>query len=203
MSRFAKDAPENLIVTYERSLRILLLTILPASTLIYLLSDHIILLLFGEMFIQSVEVLKIMTWSILPSGLNFLLISILIATNHQNKVVKAELIIILGFIAACFLLIPAYSYIGLAYAKLFTSIALCFAFSWHLSKTFHYSPILKFIKAPLSACVASIIVFKLMIDQDLWIAILSASLTCAMALLLTGAVKHHDISYARDILLKK
>ena len=155
------------------------------------------------MFIQSVEVLTIMAWSILPSGLNFILIAILIATDHQDKVVKAELIIILGFIAACFLLIPTYSYIGLAYAKLFTSIALCFAFSWHLSKTFHYSPILKLIKAPLSACIASIIVFKLMIDQDLWLAILSASLTCAMTLLLTGAVKHHDISYARDILLKK
>ena len=203
MSRFAKDAPEKLIVTYERSMRILLVTILPVSTLLYLLSHHIMLLLYGEMFIKSAEALTIMTWSILPSGLNILLSGILIATNQQAKVVKVELIIILGFVIECFLLIPTFSYIGLAYAKLFTSIALCFMFSWHLSKTFHYSPILKIIKAPLLACIASIFVFKFMINQDLWMAIWSASLTCVIILLLTGAVKYHDISYARDILLKK
>lgn len=203
MSRFAKDEPQKLIVTYERSMRILLVTILPVSTLLYLLSHHLILLLYGDIFIKSAEVLTIMTWSILPSGLNILLIGILIATNQQAKVVKAELIIILGFIIACFFLIPIFSYIGLAYAKLFTSIALCLAFSWQLSKTFHYSPILKIIKAPLLACIASIFVFKLMINQDLWMAICSASLTCALILLLTGAVKYHDISYAKDIILKK
>lgn len=203
MSRFAKDAPQKLIITYERSMRIILVTILPVSTFLYLLSDHIILFLYGEMFIKSTDVLTIMSWTILPSGLNIILISILVATNQQNKIVRIELKIILGFIVACLVLIPEFSFIGLAYAKLFTSLALLFAFSWHLSKTFHYSPVVKNIKAPLLACIGSIIVFKLMIDISLWMSLLSAFLTCGLTLLFTGAIKYHDISYLRNILYGK
>ena len=203
MSRFANEAPQKLIVTYERSIRIILVTVLPAVTFLYLLSNQIILLLYGETYTESADVMAIMSWSILPSGLNVILMSILVATNQQNKIVRIELGIILGFIIACIVLIPQFSFIGLAYAKLATSLALCVAFSWHLSKTLHYSPVVKNIKAPLIACIASIIIFKLMIDLGLWITLLSALLTCGMTLLLTGAIKHHDLSYLRSILLGK
>ena len=203
MSRFANEAPQKLIVTYERSIRIILVTVLPAVTFLYLLSNQIILLLYGETYTESADVMAIMSWSILPSGLNVILMSILVATNQQNKIVRIELGIILGFIIACIVLIPQFSFIGLAYAKLATSLALCVAFSWHLSKTLHYSPVVKNIKAPLIACIASIIIFKLMIDLGLWITLLSALLTCGMTLLLTGAIKHRDLSYLRSILLGK
>lgn len=203
MSRFANEAPQKLIVTYERSIRIILVTVLPAVTFLYLLSNQIILLLYGETYTESADVMAIMSWSILPSGLNVILMSILVATNQQNKIVRIELGIILGFIIACIVLIPQFSFIGLAYAKLATSLALCVAFSWYLSKTLHYSPVVKNIKAPLIACIASIIIFKLMIDLGLWITLLSALLTCGMTLLLTGAIKHHDLSYLRSILLGK
>lgn len=59
------------------------------------------------------------------------------------------------------------------------------------------------IKSPLIACVASIIVFKLMVGLGLWITIISASLTCGITLILTGEIKHHDLTYARNILLGK
>jgi hypothetical protein len=42
-----------------------------------------------------------------------------------------------------------------------------------------------------------------MIDLGLWVTLLSASLTCGVTLLLTGAIKHHDLTYARNILLGK
>ena len=203
MSRFANEAPQKLIVTYERSVRIILVTVLPAATFLYLLSDQIILLLYGEAYIKSADVLAIMSWSILPSGLTVILMNILVATDQQKEIVRIELKIILGFIIACLALIPQFSFIGLAYAKLATSVALCIAFSWYLSKTLHYSPVVKNIKAPLIACAASIIIFKLMIDLGLWVTLLSASLTCGITLLLTGAIKHHDLTYARNILLGK
>ena len=203
MSRFANEAPQKLIITYERSIRIILVTVLPAVTFLYLLSNQTILLIYGETYSKSADVMAIMSWSILPSGLSVILMSILVATDQQKKIVRIELKIILGYIIACLALIPQFSFIGLAYAKLLTSLALCIAFSWHLSKTFHYSPVVKNIKAPLIACVASIIIFKLMIDLGLWVTLLSASLTCGITLLLTGAIKHHDLNYLRNILLGK
>lgn len=203
MSRFANEAPQKLIVTYERSIRIFLVTILPAATFLFLLSNPIILLLYGEAYIKSADVLAIMSWSILPSGLSVILMGILVATDQQSEIVRIQLRIILGFIIACLVLIPQFSFIGLAYAKLATSLALCIAFSWHLSKTLHNSPVVKNITAPLIACVASIVIFKLMTDLGLWVSIISASLTCGITLLLTGAIKHHDITYARNIILRK
>jgi O-antigen/teichoic acid export membrane protein len=201
MSRFAKFQPEKLMMTCQRSMRILVVTILPVSTCIFLISDEIIEILYGSGYAKSSDVLKVLCWAILPSGLNVILTSLLIATNQQNIIVRIQLIIVLAFITTCFILIPEYSYIGLAYAKMGASVTLFLAYSVYIMFTYRYDPIFRNIIAPSVSCLASIFIFNVMIDSGVIIAIFTAGFACIVLLLLTGSIRFQDMVYVRNILV--
>ena len=203
MSKFAHESRQKLTVTYERSVRIIMVTVLPTSTFLYLFSDQIILFVYGEAFSESASIFRILSWAILPIGLCVILANLLVAIDQQKNIAKTELLIFSGFLIACIILIPLYSYTGLAYAKLVTSSVLCLAFSWQLSKTFRQNLLVRTIKSPLIASLTTIFVFNLMSDQNLWLSFPIALLTCIITLFLTGGIKSHDLSYIKDNLLEK
>jgi O-antigen/teichoic acid export membrane protein len=198
MSRFARDSRQDLITTYKRSARIVMIIVLPTSTFMYLLNEQIILFIYGAKFTESASVLRIISWVMLPVGLTFVCSRVLVALDQQKKIVKMQVVIYSGFLIACIVIIPRYSYTGLAYAKLVTSFVLFLAYSWYLSKTIPQSSLFSSIKSPLIACLASIIIFNLMADQSLWLSTSVSLLACIITLFLTGGIKSHDLSYIKN-----
>lgn len=198
MSRFARDSRQDLITTYKRSVRIVLVTVLPISTFLYLLNDQIILFVYGAEFSESASVLAVLSWVILPVGLSVVLFRVHVALDQQKNLAKIQLLIFSGFLIACVILIPRYSYNGLAYAKLGTSYVLFLAYSWYLSKTISQDALVGSFKSPIVACLATIIIFNLMSGQSLWLSIPIALLACIIILFLTGGIKSHDLSYIKN-----
>jgi len=199
MSRFAHESRQKLVATYEMSVRIILVTVLPTAVFLFLFSEQIIFFIYGEVFSDSVSILRILSWVILPAGLNIILTRILVATDQQKQIVNMQFYIFSGFFIASLLLIPTYSYIGLAYAKLGTTTILCIAYSFHLSKSLHRNPLASAVKSPLIACLAIIIVFNLMPDQILWINIPVAILVYMITLFLTGGINKNDFTYIKKL----
>jgi O-antigen/teichoic acid export membrane protein len=178
--------------------RIVMIIVLPTSTFMYLLNEQIILFIYGAKFAESASVLRIISWVMLPVGLTFVCSRVLVALDQQKKIVKMQVVIYSGFLIACIVIIPLYSYTGLAYAKLVTSFVLFLAYSWYLSKTIPQSSLFSSIKSPLIACLASIIIFNLMSDQSLWLSTSVSLLACIITLFLTGGIKSHDLSYIKN-----
>lgn len=197
LSRLARDSRQDMIVMYERSVRIVMVTVLPTTTFVYLLNEQIILFIYGAEFSESASVLRVLSWVILPVGLGLILARVLVALDQQKKLVKMQLMIFSGYLIACIILIPLYSYTGLAYAKLVSSSVLCLAYSWYLSKTIPRSSLVGSIRSPLIACLAIIIVFNLMSDQSLWLSTPITLLAYIIILFLTGGIKSHDLSYIK------
>jgi peptidoglycan biosynthesis protein MviN/MurJ (putative lipid II flippase) len=135
---------------------------------------------------------------ILPVGLALILARVLVALDQQKDLAKIQVLIYSGFFVSCIVLIPLYSYAGLAYAKLATSCVLCLAYSWYLSKTIPQGSLIGSLRSPLVACLTTIIVFNLMSGQNLWLSIPVALLACIITLFLTGGIKSHDLSYIRS-----
>ena len=197
MSRFALDSKQDLIATYKRSVRIVMVAVLPVITFVYLLSEQIIMIVYGAEFSDSASVLGVLGWALLPYGIAMIVSRVLIALDQQKKLVKVQLMIYSGFLIACFILIPVFSYTGLAYAKLAASSILCLSYSWYLSKAIPQSSLIGVIKSPIMACLATIFVFSLMSDQSLWLSIPIALLAYTITLILTGGIKRHDFSYIK------
>ena len=148
MSRYADESMQDLIVTLRRSVRIAMVVVFPTATFIYLLSEHIIVFIYGAEFSRSASVLNILSWVILPVGLGVILSRTHVALDQQKTLAKTQVVIYSGFLFACIVLIPLFSYTGLAYAKLLASSCLCLAYAWHLSKSVPQNFLIGSIRSP-------------------------------------------------------
>lgn len=134
LSKLYESSMESLIYAYEKSFKFLSLIILPIALSITLLSEKIILILYGETYVNSIIVLQILAWFLVFEFLSYLLYVTLASINKQmvNALTAgtcAVLNILLNLI-----LIPQYSLIGAGIAKIITYGALFFMNFYFVSK---------------------------------------------------------------------
>ncbi len=201
MSRLFAESKNELFKLYERSVRLMLVALLPLSTIIFLLSKQIILAIFGEKFIESVPVLQILAWTLIFLGLECVLVSLLVVANYQNKLIKMRIPIYLGFFVAILALIPQYSLIGLAYAILVTEFFLFTTVYIYVSKVIHNINIFKMAAVPIISCLFTTLVFYLMGNINLWIKVSSSLIVCVSTMFIFKGIQKHDIVFMKRILL--
>lgn len=134
LSKLYESSRESLIYAYEKSFKFLSIIILPIALSITLLSEKIILILYGKTYVNSIIVLQILAWFLVFEFLSYLLYVTLASINKQmvnafTAGTCAVLNILLNLI-----LIPQYSLIGAGIAKIITYGALFFMNFYFVSK---------------------------------------------------------------------
>ena len=200
MSRLFEESRDELFKLYERIVRLMIVALLPLATIIFILSEQIILSTFGDKFIDSVSVLRILTWTLLFFGLNASLSNLVIVANHQNKLVKIRLFIYLGFFAINLILIPIFSFKGLAYAKLVTQAVLFVTTYLYIARTIHKINIIKIASGTVLSCLLTTLTFYLLSNINFWIGVFSAMIVCGSTMFIFKAIQLHDIQFARKML---
>jgi O-antigen/teichoic acid export membrane protein len=116
----------------------LILTI-SASLIIFLLSHHIISLVYGTKYLASVRVLQILIWCFPLQALNGVFIYGLNAKNKQkvNSVFIGSAILLNILLAI--VMAPKFSYIGVSFATLSSLLILLILFIFYYLKNFHIS----------------------------------------------------------------
>jgi len=125
MSKYYKSSRELLKLTFEKSFKYLLIVAVPIGVGTTILSDRIILLIFGTEYIPSIIALKILIWSEVLIFLNVTFGNLLNSIDKQIVVTKQTLIAAISNIIMNLILIPKYSYVGASIATVLTE---CFAF---------------------------------------------------------------------------
>lgn len=107
----------------ESGIRYLLLFSIPATVILFLLAEPVILLLYGEKYIQSVQVLQILMLTTIPYSITVILAYTLVASNLQkfDLIVNASSVAI--NVTLNYFLITSYGFIG---ASLATFLSICF-----------------------------------------------------------------------------
>jgi O-antigen/teichoic acid export membrane protein len=153
MSMAFISSQKSLKEIYEKSFRYALILILPFAVGTMLLANQIILLIYGDAYMNSVGALQILIWSGTLFFLNSIFFTTLGSINKQNF---TSIVMGIGVAVNVFLnliLIPNYSYIGAGIASISTQVA-CFIFAFYfLSKYLEMIPIHKYLIKPLIACV--------------------------------------------------
>ncbi|OGO21399.1 MAG: hypothetical protein A2144_00330 [Chloroflexi bacterium RBG_16_50_9] len=124
MSRLFVSSTNSLRLTYEKMLNYLFIVGLPLALGTMLLSGRIILLFYGEQFIESIAALQIVSWNIVVFFLYFPLGMLLVSINKQNQMAITGGICALLNIVLNLILIPPLSYIGAGIATLATQVIL-------------------------------------------------------------------------------
>jgi O-antigen/teichoic acid export membrane protein len=131
MSKHLENSNNILAFSYEKSIKYLFSLALPIAVGITMLSDKIILTIYGDGFRGSIVALQILIWATALIFLNYTSNSLFVATKRQNFVLfftgaGAIINILLNLV-----LIPKYSYSGASIATVLTEFStLIITFYW-------------------------------------------------------------------------
>ena len=138
LSGYYNESKANLSILYEKSFKYLYIIGLPISVGLYLLAGRIISFFYGEAYASSKIALQIIAWYLFIKFLNFLLGTVLSATDKQNKRMLGQALTAGFNIFLNFLLIPAIGYVGAALATFATEVFLFALYYWYVSKSMYF-----------------------------------------------------------------
>ena len=150
-SRLSTNSRNLLERTYEKSFKYLLIVSIPLAVGTSILADKIIMIVYGEIFVNSVIALQILIWAIIPIFIYHCLGAIILAIDKEKNAILmwglcASVNIILNLI-----LIPTLSYIGASLTTVFSETILFMLFFYFISKHFYHISIHKILYKPLIA----------------------------------------------------
>ena len=131
-SRLFVTAPEELNTLYNRSLNITILIGLPASCGLSLISNDLVLTIFGDTFLESVSILRILAGLLFLACMRYIMGTFLTSSDRQPKRTKSLWIAAVANALGNAILIPTVGIIGAAVATLFSEALLVFLFATQL-----------------------------------------------------------------------
>lgn len=191
-SKLYVTSPEKLLKDAQKTIELLLLLIFPMVTGIFLLSDKIIMFLYGAQFVNSISALRILIWAEIFIFVNYVLTHLLIVCNRQKLNTLINLIACVFSVSLNFILIPRLSYIGTSITAVATELlmfALCYYF---LKKHFGVIDLKKIAVKPLAASAVMGILVMLSRNCNLFVSVFIGFLSYIILLFLAGSIKFKD-----------
>jgi len=199
---YSKD---SLKTTYEKSFKYMLLLGLPIALGITLLSDKIIILFYGEQFINSIIALQILSWDVLLIFLYNPFGAILVSMDRQNVMALIFCFTAVLNIALNLVLIPPFSYVGSAIATIVSEGILLIIYIYLLSKYLGKISFSKICIRPIIAVslMGLFIYFCRLISINLFLIIALSTVLYFIILFLIKGITKEDIMLIKKILKTK
>lgn len=204
MSRFFKESKELLKKTYQKSFKLVVGAGIPVSVGSFLLSEKIILFLFGPQYQNSITALKILSFLIIFSYLNGLAGYFLISINRQALTAKILAMTTGINVILNFLLIPRYSFIGAACATVVSEILFFIFFFLSARGEISSIPLKEIAKSIISAAIMGLLIV-ILIQQGftLFPLIAIGAMTYLFFIWITGFITKGEKSRFKNILQGK
>mgnify|MGYP003882679165 CR=1 FL=1 len=203
MSASFKSSNERLIKSYRLSLKYLLIMALPIVIGVTLLSDKIILLIYGRSYANSATVLQILILALVFTFANSVFLNLLVAIDKQKLHTLSFCLCAIVNVVLNLTLIPILSYNGAAIATLFTNIVLLLASFYFLSKHLQLPSVYKMlIKPVISGLIMGAFIYYFT-DLNLFLLIGLAGLVYFTALLLLKTFSEEDWNIIKKIVSRR
>jgi O-antigen/teichoic acid export membrane protein len=199
-SRFYKENKYLLKKSFDFSLRYVIILCIPVVIGVFLIADKIILLIYGQSYSNSIDILKILIFISLISFINTPLFVTLNAIGKQKITMINTAITALVNIAMNLILIPIMSVKGAALATIVAEITFLILSSYQLHKFGLDLNLWKKSFKPVIAGVIMGIFMMLVLDWSIWVIIPCAALIYCGSLLLLREVKTEDMDLIKKVL---
>ncbi|MBZ9571320.1 flippase [Methanobrevibacter sp. TMH8] len=204
MSKFYKNSENLLKISYEKSVKYLLIMMLPIAIGITIYSSDVATLIFGNDYILAGDVLRILIWNVLFVMINGASTNLLNSSNNEVAVTKINGIACLINVLFNFVLIYYLSYIGASIATVITGIIICILMNYIITRG-RFKPdmslIYDIIKISISGLILTIIL--LFTHLNLLIAIPVAIIIYIIGLILTKSLDSTDAAILKEIIGRK
>ena len=191
MSKLYKNDTNSLLLTYEKSIKYLMLIIIPVAISTMFYSGDIIKFIYGNEYAAASSILIILIWTACLLFANGAGNTLLNASHHEVTVTKIYSIAAIFNIITNFILIPYLSFIGAAITTVLSDI-LIFAIQKYAIHKLGFKPNQKLYydlgKIILSSLILGIALYFL--NLNMWIAIPVGILIYFAVLILLGTFKN-------------
>jgi len=203
LSRLFNSSMNSFRRVYERAFKYLFYTGLPIAVGVTLLAERIILLIYGQEYLNATGALQILIWALAFIFVNGLLGNTLVATNQQKRATciiggAAILNVILNV-----LMIPSLSYKGAAIATVASEMFVFLFCSIALSKSVAPSPLFKIYQKPLLATLIMGVFIVVFNSLPILVLIPLAAIIYMSTLFVVQAFDREDRNLVRQIFRKE
>lgn len=189
MSRLYKENKKLLKQLLQRTFRYLLMIIFPISIGTFILAERFIFFVYGKSFIGGTFSLQILIWAEIFMFLNMLFMTLLNSIDKQNIVVKIAIFSALLNVLINSIAIPLYSYIGAAFATVFSMFINFILLKHFIKKDFIKIKItFSIFKALISAMIMGVIVYQLQF-LAIWYVVPIGGIVYLLSLMILGLEK--------------
>ncbi len=174
MSRLAHKENQKFKIVLEKALFVLAVIGMPIALGGIVLTNQIVLLVFGQAYAEAIPVLYIFMIMLLVTLPMTLLINSIFVYNQQRKLVNANIFGVLGNVLLNFLLIPKFGATGAAVATLISTVMIMYVLCREMKKINNF---------------------------EIWPSIKNVLLPTALMLFITIALKSLGIKVALNIII--
>lgn len=202
-SRMHGGAADTFKSTYEKTTKFLIILTVGISVGTILVSEKVILLIFGAEFIRSAEVLKIFIFFWVFSFFSQTQSTVLFSIRKEAAQVKIMALACLVNISLNVMLIRSYGILGAAYSSVITEavvVAVINAVLWKLDVKYRPDP---HIFRLVFSVVAMIVTVNFLLEVNLFAAILGGAASYPALLFLFGVFDSEDKLYIKSLIKKR
>ena len=203
MSRFFKNEKELLTVSFEKSLKYLLMIIIPLSFATMIYSNDIIILFFGQEYSEASSVLSILMWTMTFFIINGLSTNLLNASHKEKTVTVTFMIAAICNFFLNLILIPKYSFDGAAITTILSDMIITVLFFYAIYKL-DSLPNKKLVFDLFKIIISSIVLYisLLLLNLNMWIAIPVGIIIYFIVIILMKTFDDDDKYIIKEILGK-
>ncbi|MBU4536311.1 MAG: flippase [Euryarchaeota archaeon] len=204
MAKYYKKSPQSLKLTYHRSVKYILIIIIPVAIGTTFLARDIISLVYTSEFLPSIMALQILIWAVVFMFVNGLSTNLLGSIDKQLTVSKITAIGATFNILANLIFIPYLSFIGASITTVSTEIIIFVLFGYIVSKT-GYSLGEKTVNLLWRILIPNLIMIGVLVFVPVSLVpmIIICTVVYFTAIFLIGAVDETDINIIKSVFRKQ
>ena len=191
MAKFYKTSKKSLFLTYKKAFKYLYILVLPISVGTYMLADKIILLIYGNQYINSILTLKILAFYFLFFSLIGIFNTLLMSIHKVDVLLKINAFAVVLLTISNYVFISKWSYNGLALSNLVVIFIIFIVFFTYISGKFYKLSFSIFYKPFISVMIMGTVIYFL-ISLNLFLIIIASAIIYFGCLLLTKTLNEED-----------
>ena len=203
MSKFFEESRDLIKVSYELSVKYLLLFILPISVGIFFYARPVVDLIYNNQYSLATTPVQILIWTVSFLFINGAASTLLNAVDREVIVTKIYIAAAIFNVILNFILIPLYSYDGAAIATVLSEVLITILTLYYIFQT-DFKLDIGLLKTVIKLIIATIIlaIVLYLINVSVWLAIPIGLVVYIILLFVTRVVDDND-KYIINELLKK
>jgi O-antigen/teichoic acid export membrane protein len=201
-AKFYVDSKDMLSYSYKKSLKYLTLISLPISMGTLVLSDKIIMFIYGSEYVNTIPILRLIIWALPAIFLSYILGTSIASINKQHETIKATFICLLFSTIGNYILINMFSGIGAAMITVLNEISMVIFYMYIMHKYGYQVPLREILIKPFIASLIMGIVIGYL-NLELFTSVILGIIVYFISIIAIKTFDEDDIKILKQLLPEK